>query len=455
MQRIGGGGERRLLTEEPGVEPLELDLCEVDAGAGGEVHPRAHEQLVARCDPLVGGHRGQHRPAVGQVLQAGVVEQLAALEQVVPAADQKGRDVIGDDVAQHAARAASGPVGPVVGLGAGGLHCLQGGGVEGQRPGVVLQLLRHGSGHCGCAGRRCAVGQVLQRRGHGVGGVQPAYQAEVEGGELQVGQAALGDGVPVQVVAGDDREHGLHRRCLGQVGDGEELVDAHVGLPEQAHLAVGVRQLGGPVHEGGPVGALHRCEQPPGAAGRPGAPDVGDHHDVAAVDVIGHVGVGQRRRLPAGHVLLAVRGLLQQHWERSGGGGPGGRIRRVVDVGPQHGAVGHGHWLVQRAALPVGGGLGGPRCPGCRGSGSSRPTGPDRHRNGHDDSDDHRGGGMPEPPGLPAPPELLEPLGTGLSDGAAGKAHGAVLLRGGSGRQEGNGRTRTAFRPSTVTGRHR
>ena len=75
-----------------------------------DVLPRAHQQLVARRDRLARRHGGVLRPPVVEVLQADVVHRLARLEEVVPAADQEGGDVVGHDGGQVVRRAARRPV---------------------------------------------------------------------------------------------------------------------------------------------------------------------------------------------------------------------------------------------------------------------------------------------------------------------------------------------------------
>ncbi len=251
--------------------------------------------------------------------------------------------------------------------------------VERARPGAGLdgerQLHeRDELGRVGGLGRR-QVGQALlqgggvpalhgrhQRLEGGVGQVQPRQQGDVGGGELGVGEAALGHRVGVEVVAGDDREDGLDGRVRPRRLDGLELVDPHVGLAEQADLAVGVGQRGGPLGQRHPVGRLHRVEEVEVAARVAGAPHVGDDHDVAAVDQVVDVGVGDGRRVD--DERLAVGGLLQQHREGSRGRGAGSGLHREVDVGPQYGAVGHGDGQVEQRPRVVGGRL---RAPGRRG----------------------------------------------------------------------------------------
>ena len=104
-----------LLVLEPGVEPLELERVDVDRGAV-EVLPGADDQLVAAGRALPGQHRRGDAAAVPGVLELGVVERLAVLEDVELAPDQVGRDVVGDDALDDVLRVAGLPVGAVVGL---------------------------------------------------------------------------------------------------------------------------------------------------------------------------------------------------------------------------------------------------------------------------------------------------------------------------------------------------
>ena len=59
--------------------------------------PRADDQLVTPGRLLAGHHRSGRAPAVPGVLQLGVVESLAVLEDVELAADHVRRDAIRDD----------------------------------------------------------------------------------------------------------------------------------------------------------------------------------------------------------------------------------------------------------------------------------------------------------------------------------------------------------------------
>src|SRR5207248_7957903 len=95
---------------QPGVEPLQLDAMELDTLACRQVVPGAHHELVATGDGLVRPHGSTDGTVGPGVLEAGVVERLAALEEVVPAAHQEGRDTVGDDPAQDVGRVACGPV---------------------------------------------------------------------------------------------------------------------------------------------------------------------------------------------------------------------------------------------------------------------------------------------------------------------------------------------------------
>ncbi len=145
---------------------------------------------------------------------------------------------------------------------------------------------------------------------------------------------------------------------------GLELVDAHVGLAEQADLAVAVRELGGPVRQRHAVGRLHGIEEVERAARVARAAHVGDDDDVAAVDEVVDVGVGDGTRVH--DEGLAVRRLLQQHGERPGRRCAPPRDGRVVDVRLEDGAVAHRDRLVERRAGAVDRRLGRPRRRGAR-----------------------------------------------------------------------------------------
>src|SRR5665811_287666 len=101
---------------EPGVEPLQLELVHVDAGAV-EVLPGPIDQLIPARDFLSGHHWGSGRSTGPQVLKLGVVEGLAALKDVELPAHQIGRDAVGDDVGQHVPGVTGLVISPVVGSG--------------------------------------------------------------------------------------------------------------------------------------------------------------------------------------------------------------------------------------------------------------------------------------------------------------------------------------------------
>src|SRR6202042_3799193 len=87
------------------------------------------DQLVAAGRSLAGLHRRGGAPAVPGVLELGVVDGLAVLEDVEFPADQVGGDVVGDDAREDVLGVARVPVGAVVGLGAAGQDVLGLGGV--------------------------------------------------------------------------------------------------------------------------------------------------------------------------------------------------------------------------------------------------------------------------------------------------------------------------------------
>ena len=95
----GDAGDLRFgVVVQPVVEPAQLQRVEVQSAVSGHVIPGTHHQ------PQLLGHRlaGLHRLLIGPpgegVLQRGVVQRRAALERVMPAADEEDRHVVGDDV---------------------------------------------------------------------------------------------------------------------------------------------------------------------------------------------------------------------------------------------------------------------------------------------------------------------------------------------------------------------
>ncbi len=206
-----------------------------------------------------------------------------------------------DDPGDLVYRVARLPVAPVVGAWAAGLDARE------QREVEALQVV-----DVICLRRR-QVRMVFLERQHDV---ERRRQAEVESAELDVGEAAGEGGVAIDVVAGDDREHRLDVPGAG-VDRGRELVDAHVGGAVQPHLAVRVRELGGPVDKRGAVPALDRVEEAPLSGRAPRSAHVGDYVDVSALDQVGVV-ARELAELAAARVLgivLAVRGLREDDGE--------------------------------------------------------------------------------------------------------------------------------------------
>src|SRR6185503_670417 len=86
--------ETRRFAAEPGVEPAERELVDARADRGGTVEPRAHDELITARRRVARLHRPIDRQVGEGVLQAGVVERLAPLEDVRPATDQERGDSV-------------------------------------------------------------------------------------------------------------------------------------------------------------------------------------------------------------------------------------------------------------------------------------------------------------------------------------------------------------------------
>jgi hypothetical protein len=216
------------------------------------------------------------------------------------------------------------------------------------------------------------VGPVLH---DGVEQVERPGGGQVAGAELDVGDAAVEGGLPVEVVGGDHGEDRLEGRVGADGGSGVELVDAEVRQADQADLAVGGGEPGGPVHQGYAVMGLHRVEEAEGPAGAARTPDVGHGVDVAPFHQIG-VGSAPGRREEAAS-RLAVGRLGEDDREGPRSRRPRAELGGEVDVGPQHRAVGHLDGNVQGGADAVAGRSRGPAA-----------TGRSRER---DDRTDHHG----------------------------------------------------------------
>lgn len=133
------------------------------------------------------------------------------------------------------------------------------------------------------------------------------------------------------------------------------------------------------MHQGHPVAGLHRIEEGEGPARPARAPHVGHHVDVAPLDQIPvDAAMGLTEEAAAG---LAVGRLGEDHRERPGRGGSI-EVGREVDVGPQHGAVGHLDGLVQGGTDAVAGRTGGPAAG--RGGDGQADGGGHGHHDHHD-----------------------------------------------------------------------
>jgi len=111
-------------------------LIGLELGADDYVtKPFSPRELVARVRAVF--RRVDGAPGEG-VLQARVVHRRAALVEVVPAVDEEGRDLVGDDLLEHRPRRADLPVVLVVGLVAARLDVEQLVGVVAEQRGRVL-----------------------------------------------------------------------------------------------------------------------------------------------------------------------------------------------------------------------------------------------------------------------------------------------------------------------------
>ena len=225
------------------------------AAAPRQVGERPVEQLVPAGHGLRRRHRRGDRASRPRVLQPAEVERLAALEQVVLAADQIGRDPVVDDTS--AARST-------------GLRCRQYAPSKADAPPVSVCAANVASN----VPRSCEVrdqrgqqrqqdGGVLQPFDHRPDRVQPAGQGEVERVELHVDEPAHGGDVLVEVVARHDREDRLQRAVLRRRAGGEQLVDAEVGRAVQPDLAGRAAAAGTPT-----APAPRRRGPVPGRTGR-------------------------------------------------------------------------------------------------------------------------------------------------------------------------------------------
>ncbi|MCR6485041.1 hypothetical protein M8542_19625 [Amycolatopsis sp. OK19-0408] len=264
-----------------------------------------------------------------RVLQARVQVRLAALEGVAPAAQDHGRDVVGDDVPEHRVRAPVLPVLPVVGGRAAERE------VRDRQDAEAADVPGQRGDELGDLGRGAGLGHRVQLADGDV--------REEQRGQQRVGHAAGRHHLAVDVVGRHDRHDRLERRTRADAAGQQQLVDPRVRLADHADGPGGVRQFRGPLDDALAVGRLPRLFERPRPARQAGAADVDGDVDVAALDEVGvhaHPGVAARGvRLAQ---VLAVRGERQDDGERAAGRLPGRRIRRRVDVRLQHDAVVHG-----------------------------------------------------------------------------------------------------------------
>ncbi len=323
------GGERRVgHSADVAVHPPQHELVHGADVRAGQVRGRGLE-VRPGAEQEAGGH------AVGA--QALVEHGLAALEQVVLAADDEGRDLdLVDDVE-------------------GGAHLVE-------RAVVGLAV----SGQCRADDRPLERGRALhvrEQRGDAAGRVRRGVRRRRESGagdetqpqrdEADVDLASGGDHVAIDVARRHDREHRLEPGRV--LGGGEELVDRAVGHAVEPDPAVAPRagRGVGPLDDLLAVELLARPEGRPLPVGAARAAHVGDDLHVAALDEV-LVGEVQPRR------VLVVRRLGHDHREASGGRGAVG-LGRPQDVGAQDDAVAHpqrdvlrrAHGVRRRAGLPA------------------------------------------------------------------------------------------------------
>ena len=276
MQRRPSSGHPGLLMLEPGVEPLELERIDVDRRAV-EVLPGTVDQLIAPCRPLAGQHGRGRAAAIPRVLELGVVDRFAVLEDVELASDQVGGDVVGDDPRQDVLRVAGLPIRAVVGLIAARQDVFGHRRVIAGQPVDVVGLDR---GEIGEQGR--IAGRVSNRVGRVLGSGEP----QVGLAELEVEHSAHERRVPVYVVCADHREGGLQRRMPADGAREQQLIDPQVRRPVGADPPVGLRQTRSPMEHPDRVLLLDGVKEPPAAVGVAGAAHVLDHLDVPALSQI-------------------------------------------------------------------------------------------------------------------------------------------------------------------------
>ena len=191
--------------------------------------PGSDDDLVAARRPLLRVH-GAERWAVGpRVLEDRVLVERTGTVGRLPSTPQQCRDLVLDDLGQHAGGRPGLPVGAVIGLGSAGEDF----GLDRLAGGVVHRA-------------------VLRAR-EGFARKRPEEAEDLAG-------HAAGE-VPLVAVRRARGKDDLERRVRADRGGGEDLVDAELRAPLEADLAVRRGELGGPVHERHPVLGLTRCEQ--------------------------------------------------------------------------------------------------------------------------------------------------------------------------------------------------
>ena len=214
VQRRRRRGQRRLLAQQPGVEPLELERRDVDARPGRHVLPRAHEQLVARRDRLVRASwprtaAARRRGSAGRRSSAARPTRRGRSNRRPgrPGCGRRQRPTgpaPGCAPPSSCRRTPAAPW-PVSTARTSFRNVDQHRAVRGHVGRQARQPDAPGAACCRSPRPRPAAASA------GLVRLSPDNKRDVGGVELRVGDAALCHGVGVEVVARDDREHRLDR----------------------------------------------------------------------------------------------------------------------------------------------------------------------------------------------------------------------------------------------------
>ena len=197
-----------------------------------DVVPRARHQLELVGHGLVGGHGRAGGAAGERVLQGRVVQRRAALERVMPAAHEKHRDAVLDDLRHHLRGAHGVPEGPVE------RRVTTGDRVLDQVPEVAAlvasPLPYRGNATGPGPFMAAAVGELQCRVDH----VEQRVGGAVRADGAHMGDTTHRDDVAIEIVGGHRREDRLQWRAGTYGGRRHELIDGQIRDTEHADVAI-------------------------------------------------------------------------------------------------------------------------------------------------------------------------------------------------------------------------